>query len=141
MAELAVKIQDPDLYSPLTLAFIGDAVYEVLVRERLLEHGSRSAGELHKMAVMQVKASAQAGAYEFIRPALNERESAVMKRGRNANGTHVPKNSSPADYRRATGLEALFGWLYLHGERARIRELFDMIEENSKDIGGEDNVR
>ncbi len=140
MVELTAKIQEPDLYSPLTLAFIGDAVYEILVRARLLEQGSRHAGELHKLAVQKVKASAQSAAYGALESVLNEREAAVMKRGRNANGTHVPKNSSPSDYRRATGVEALFGWLYLRGEQDRIAELFKFIEENDGACGGEDDA-
>jgi len=138
---LTAKIQDPDLYSPLTLAFIGDSVYELLVRERLLSQGSRHAGELHRLAVAMVKASAQSAAYDLLEPVLEEKEAAVLKRGRNANGTHVPKNSSPADYRRATGVEALFGWLWLRGEEARINELFTMITENGDRLEEDGDAR
>ncbi len=85
------------------------------------------AHKLHVLAVQLVRASAQAHAAEIIAQQLSEEEAAILKRGRNANSTTVPKNANPADYRMATGLEALFGYLYLKGEQQRIGELFEMI--------------
>jgi len=126
--ELKHDPSDPRLLSPLTLAFLGDAVFELLVRERLAAGGSQPANALHKMAIGKVCAEAQASAYTRLEPSLTEEELAVLKRGRNANSTKVPKHASPADYRKATGLEALFGYLYLKGEVARINEIYNLIE-------------
>lgn len=117
----------PGQLSALDLAFVGDGVYDLLVREHLVSGGARPVGELHRMAVRYVRASAQSDALEAIRAELTEEETAVFKRGRNANGVKAPKNALLADYRRATGLEALFGWLYLSRKTARLRELFSRI--------------
>lgn len=119
--------RNPALLSPPALAFVGDAVFELLAREYLTAQGNRPAGELHRLAVEMVRASAQSDAAERLLPLLSEREEAIYRRGRNSNAVHPPKNSSPSDYRRATGLEALFGWLYLSGDTARINELFGVI--------------
>lgn len=108
--------------SPLTLAFVGDGVYELLVRERLACQANRSANDLHKMAVGMVRAEAQAEAIERVLSTLTEEEIAAYKRGRNA---HTARSGS--DYHRATGLEALFGYLYLSGRISRIREIFGQI--------------
>ena len=113
--------------SPLALAFLGDAVYELLVREHLSKLGTMPAHILHVKAVKLVKASAQATAVNIIQGSLTEQELSVLKRGRNANSTTVPKNANPAEYRLATGLEALFGYLYLKGEQSRINELFEAV--------------
>lgn len=114
-------------YSPLALAFLGDAVYEQLVRQELLLDANRPVGQLHKLKTEKVCASYQAKAVNVILPLLTEEEQAVLKRGRNATGTTVPKHSSAADYRHATGLEALFGYLYLKGETQRIDDIFKLI--------------
>lgn len=106
--------------SPLALAFVGDGVYEMLVRERLVCLANRPPRELHREAVKLVRAEAQAEATECLIPLLTEKELAVYKRGRNA---HTARNSD--DYHRATGLETLFGYLYLSGEIDRVRELFN----------------
>ncbi|SDN40646.1 Mini-ribonuclease 3 [Acetanaerobacterium elongatum] len=132
------EASNPKLKSPLALAFLGDAVYELLVREHLSQQGSMPAHALHVLAVRLVRASAQAHATELIAGVLTEEETAILKRGRNANSTTVPKNANPADYRMATGLEALFGYLYLKGEQQRINELFKIIwqsycEENRQE--------
>lgn len=108
----------------MALAFIGDGVYDLLVREALVCQANRQAGKLHKMKVEQVKCQAQAQRMEKILPLLTEEEQAVYKRGRNAHTTHTPKNATSADYHSATGMEALFGYLYLKGELARLRDLF-----------------
>lgn len=125
---------DPKMLSALDLAFVGDGVYGLLVREMLARDGSRPVGELHRMAVAYVNATAQAAAYDRIAPLLTEQEQAVYRRGRNG-GAHPPKNANPGDYAKATGLEALFGYLYLNGAQERVRELFEAItanEENAK---------
>lgn len=107
--------------SPLALALVGDGVYELLVREMLVCEANRSAGELHKAAVKLVRAEAQAAAMDKLEPLLTEKEAGVFRRGRNA---HTPRND--AAYHRATGLEALFGYLYLNGELDRVKELFKL---------------
>ena len=114
----------PKQLSPLTLAFLGDAVFELLVRERFVTDGNAPVAKLHKKTV------AQSRAIFLLEGLLSEEETDIYKRGRNANGHHVPKNADPVEYRRATGLEALFGYLYLKGEQARIRFLFDHIWEH-----------
>lgn len=115
-------------YNPLTLAFLGDAVYEQLVRERLVLECERQAGELHNLATEKVCANFQSKAYdELINNVLDEKESAILKRGRNATGNSVPKHTKVIDYRRATGVESLFGYLHLIGKKERINEIFDII--------------
>ena len=116
----------PREYSPLALAFIGDAVYEVFVRARVLAEANTSANTLHKKAIAYVKASAQARAAKALIDTLNEDELAAFKRGRNAKSATVPKNADLTDYRYATGLEALFGYLYLSGKSERLNELMMM---------------
>lgn len=118
--------QDIDLHtlSPLALAFVGDGVYSLMVRERLLSEANRPVNDLHRLAVREVRAEAQAAAMAKILPLLTEEEEAVFKRGRNA---HTAR--SGADYHRATGLESLFGYLYLAGRIDRVRELFALCVE------------
>ncbi len=122
--------QNPNELSPLTLAFVGDGVYSLLVRERLAQT-NRPAGELHRLSVKQVNARAQAGAAAFLEERLTEKEKSILKRGRNAHVGTVPKSVSVGEYHAATGLEALFGYLYLCGQAERMRELFRMICENA----------
>ena len=111
------------LYSPLALAFLGDSVYEVLVRQYLLLQANQPASKLHEKKVQLVCAAFQAKAAERILPQLTEDELTVYKRGRNANNT-IPRHTSAQDYHRATGLECLFGFLYLIGAQARMETLF-----------------
>lgn len=113
------KEVDIHTLSPLALAFVGDGVYSLLVRERLLVQANRPVGDLHRLAVSEVRAEAQAAAAKKLLPLLTEEETAVFKRGRNAHTTR-----SGADYHNATGLESLFGWLYLSDRLDRVRELF-----------------
>lgn len=115
-------------YSPLSLAFIGDGVYELMVRERIVCAGNCTVKSLHSRTVEQVRCEAQAAAVRQIEPLLTDEEADVVRRGRNAHPGHVPKNADPATYHQATGLEALFGYLYLKGEMARIRTLFTAIQ-------------
>ncbi len=108
----------------LTLAYIGDAVFELGVRRYFLDRGTRRAEELHVQAVSCVKAKFQSRFYHYLEPRLSGEELQVMKRGRNAKSGHQPKNSDISDYRRASGVEALFGALWLGGREERLRELF-----------------
>ena len=125
---------NPSQLSPLTLAFVGDAVFDLFVRERLVCLANRPVNRLHSLAVSLVKASSQARAAKRLSEKLSEKELSVLKRGRNAHTNHKAKNASESDYHYATGLEALFGFLYLSGESDRLRELFeltlDFIEED-----------
>lgn len=118
---------NPSSYSPLTLAFYGDAVYSLLVRRYLVKIANRPAGELHSMAVKLVRAGAQAKGIAAIADKLTDKEMSVFKRGRNAHVGHTPKSSTDAEYHAATGLEALFGYLSLAGMDDRAEELFGMI--------------
>lgn len=112
------------LMSPLNLAFVGDGVYSLLVREYLASKGNMPVARLHQRAVAMVCATAQSQAIEALLPLLTPEEERIYKRGRNAHSASVPRRADPVQYRRATGLEALFGYLYLSGEEARLRELF-----------------
>lgn len=123
---------DPEKLSSLALAHVGDAVYDLLVRTRLTTDGSLTAVSLHKETVARVNARAQHEAAEHILSVLTEEESAVYRRARNTKVHSVPKNASLADYHSATGLEALFGWLWLKGMDARINELFELITEKTE---------
>ena len=122
---LLEKNADVSSLSPLTLAFIGDTVFDLLVRSELVCEANRPVNALHKAASTKVCASAQAAAITKIMPLLTENEEAVFKRGRNARTGGIPKNQSSADYHYATGLECLLGWLYLKGETERIKELYN----------------
>lgn len=116
--------------SSIGLAHVGDAVYEVLVRSWLCARGKATGKGLHRATVQLVCAPKQAELAEKILPVLTEEEQAVFKRGRNANVHTIPQHASRAQYAQATALEALFGWLYLQGEKQRINELFGrMMEE------------
>ncbi len=127
MNRLYGKNCDVNNLSPLNLAFVGDTVFDLFVRERLVCEANRPVHKLHKSATGMVKASAQAAAAEKISDKLTEKELSVLKRGRNAHTNHKAKNADVVDYHYATGLEALFGYLYLSGETERLRELFEMI--------------
>ena len=116
--------------STLGLAHLGDGVYEVMVRSWLILHGKAKARDLHRATVKYVAAPAQAERFERIQPLLSEEESDVFRRGRNTAPHSIPKAASRAQYQTATGMEALFGWLYLQGKTERLNELFSaMMEE------------
>ena len=117
------------MLNPLQLAYIGDGVWELLVRTRIIYKG-RSARHVHKDAVACVNAGAQAEAFRRIESLLTEAEADIARRGRNAHAHHAaPKNQDAADYRAATALEALIGYLYLIGEEDRLLTLFKHSQE------------
>jgi ribonuclease-3 family protein len=124
-------------YNPLSLAFFGDAVYETLVRRKLLEDAAESGGgnafALHNNAVKKVRASFQSETVQRILPMLTETETEIFKRGRNTKSS-VPRSATTSDYRRATGLEAVFGFLALCGNFGRIEELFEIGVVNEQNI-------
>ncbi len=119
-------MDNPKRLSATTLAFIGDGVYGLLVREKLCEI-DRPSGELHSLSVKLVNATSQAKSFRLIEPMLSEEELAVFKRGRNAHTSTTPKNSTNGEYHTATGLETLFGYLFLSGQKERAYELFSVI--------------
>ena len=107
-------------YSPLALAYIGDAIYDLVIRTIVVERGNTSANNLHKKAVRYVNAVTQAQMIEALQEELSEEERTVYKRGRNAKSYTTAKNASVIDYRKATGFEALCGYLYLTGKQERM---------------------
>lgn len=114
------KEQDVRAYSPLTLAYIGDAIYDLVIRSVVVERANRSANDLHKKTVRYVKAETQSAMIMALLEELTEEEQAVYKRGRNAKSHTMAKNASMSDYRKATGFEALMGYLYLTGQTDRL---------------------
>ncbi len=118
-----VKEVDVRTYSPLTLAFIGDGIYDIIIRTVIVERSNRPVNELHRRTSRFVKANTQALMIQALIPFLTEEEEAVYKRGRNAKSHTTAKNASLMDYRMATGFEALIGCLYLQDKTERILEL------------------
>lgn len=114
-----------ELFSPLVLAYMGDAVFEVFVREMFVRKANVQVNKLHKRASSIVKAEAQARMIAAIKDELTEKEKSIYKRGRNAKSHTTAKNASVSDYRKATGFEALMGYLYLNGEHKRMTELME----------------
>lgn len=112
-------------YSPLALAYIGDGVYEIFIRTYVMNKGNRPVNKMHKASRELVRASSQAKLYFLIEGMLTEEEDAVLRRGRNAKSVSIPKNGNVTEYRHATGLEALIGYLYIEGKVDRIKELID----------------
>lgn len=110
-------------YAPLTLAYIGDSVHTLFVRERVIGQSDKKVHELHILTSRYVKASAQAKAIHILLPELNEEEEAIYKRGRNAKSATVPKNAIVSDYRAATGFEALIGALYIDKKKERLNKI------------------
>lgn len=118
---------DPALLPPLTLAYVGDAVYELFVRRELIKK-SVKVHNLHKLAIRRVNNNTQANLLALVEPGLTEKELAVAKRGRNAKAGQVPKNADVVTYRRSTGMEALVGYLYLSGAEERLEWVLSQIE-------------
>lgn len=119
------RMQEVDIkeYSPLALAYIGDAIYELIIRSLVLNEGNRQVQKMHKRTSSMVQASAQARIITALNDRLTEEEHAVYKRGRNAKSMSPAKNQSVSDYHKATGFEALIGYLYLKKEWKRMLEL------------------
>lgn len=124
MIEFALSEKE---YSPLVLAFVGDAVYEMYIRSRLVAVGNRGVDRLQKESAKLVCSDAQFKAYHIIEKLLSDEEKAVLTRGRNAKSATVPKNANVTHYRHATGVEALMGYLYISKRHARINELMNII--------------
>jgi len=121
------KFENPSAYPVLTLAYIGDAVFEIYVRSMLISCKNIPVNRLHREATAYVKASAQSGYMEIISERLTDEELAAYKRGRNAHSKTSAKNADILDYRRATGFEALIGYLYVKGEKERLDEIISWI--------------
>ncbi len=121
-----LKEVDIRTYSPLTLAYIGDAVYDLIIRTVVVERGNTSANKLHKQTIEYVKAPAQARLIEAIQEDLTEEEAGIYRRGRNAKPYTMAKNATTNEYKKATGLEALVGYLYLTDRVERILELLQI---------------
>lgn len=131
---MSVISKKPSQLSPLALAYIGDGVYELYVRTRVIEENENMpAYKLHKKTVQHVKAHSQSNSIEAMLPHMNEEETAVYKRGRNAKSNTMPKNADMIEYKRATGFEALIGYLYLKEEHCRLNELMSIAYENALD--------
>jgi len=121
--------------SPLVLAYLGDAVFELCVREFLTAKRNLTPNEMNEYAHTLVNAASQAGMYHKVFEILSDEERAVIKRGRNAKNSSVPKNAAVSDYRHATGLESLFGYLHMAGRGGRIRELFAFCVKGQQEDG------
>ena len=132
MNEFGLVEQDIRTYSPLTLAYIGDAIFELVVRTVLVERKNTQAEKLHKAATQIVKAETQARMIEALKESLTPEEMSAYKRGRNAKAVTRAKNATMADYRKATGFEALMGYLYLTGDMERMIELIHLGVEKAE---------
>ncbi len=121
--QAALKLANPLSLPPLTLAYVGDSVYELFVRSRLLERGQVKVKDLHKSAIGYVRAGAQARTLAEIYTTLTPQEQDIVRRGRNAKGHAAPKGSDPAEYAASTAFEALLGFLYLKGDEDRLGEV------------------
>lgn len=129
---MSLTVKKPSQFAPLTLAYIGDDVYDIYVRTRVIEeHEDMPPNKLHRITAGYVRAHAQANSIKALMPYLTEDETDVFKRGRNSKAYTKAKNASVADYRMATGLEALFGFLYLAEETDRLNELMQIAYENA----------
>lgn len=123
MSRMGIQSVDIKTYSPLTLAFIGDGVFDLIIRTIVLEQGNAPVNKLHKKVSNVVKATAQAELFHQVEPMLTEDEITIYKRGRNAKSFTSAKNASITEYRIATGLEALIGYLYLNDQMDRILDI------------------
>lgn len=130
-----------DQYSPLVLAYMGDAVFEIFVREMIVLSSNRPVNKLHKMSSALVRAQSQARMIKAIKPYLTEKEYGIYRRGRNAKSNTSAKNASIKDYRRATGFEALIGYLYLDGQKERMHELMEKAVRSEQEYMNADKRR
>ena len=134
--QMNMSQRDIDAISNLGLAHIGDGVFELLCRSYLCASGKKTVEQLHRQTIAMVRATSQAKFVDSLLPLLTEEEMAYYRRGKNAHVHAVPKSATPAEYAKATGLEALFGALYLAGKTDRINELFRAVtEEKGEDYG------
>lgn len=131
--DIAGKDANPRELSPLVLAYVGDSIFELIVRTYVVYEGTRHVKELNIISDKMVNAKAQSDLYNAVKDMLTEEEAAVYRRGRNAKISSSAKNATLADYKRATGLESLFGYLYLSGNVDRAMELFKAGIENLKE--------
>lgn len=135
--ELGMQEVNIDSYSPLTLAYIGDCVYDLIIKTLVISEGNKQVKKLHQETSKIVQASAQSEMMRVIQEVLTEEEHAVYRRGRNAKSVSPAKNQSLTDYRRATGFEALMGWLYLQNDWKRMIDLIKIglahLEEEKRD--------
>lgn len=123
----AKEIEQPNMLSPLVLAYIGDAVFELLVRRRVVARGFARTGRIHSESVRYVCADSQAGILKAIEGMLTEEEAGIARRGRNARSPHSPRGTKVAAYRHSTGLECLVGYLFLTGCPDRLAEIMDRV--------------
>ncbi len=132
-------------YSPLVLAYIGDSIYDLIIRTLIVNKGSKAVGKMHKEASSYVNAKTQAAMYHAVVPFLSEEEMDAMKRGRNANSGRTPKNADLKTYKHATGFEALIGFHYVSDNMSRIVELIEIglrdLELGKKDNNGEKKAK
>lgn len=138
--EMNLEKRQIDLISNLGLAHMGDAVFEILCRGYLCARGEKTVAQLHRDTVSMVKAPSQAKYVEKLLPSLTEEELAYYRRGKNSHVHGVPKGATPAEYAKATGLEALFGALYLSGQTVRINELFCLMMGSETETGGNHGI-
>ena len=146
----AMKLKEVEAreYSPLALAYLGDAVYELAIRTFVMNHGNTQVNKMHKKTAGLVKAEAQANFYKVLEEELTEEEKAVYRRGRNAKSVTMAKHATMKDYRMATGFEALMGYLYLTEQMERMAELLghglkklgEMEEDAQECIGAGENT-
>ncbi len=133
LTEKQLSVREAMQYSPLALAFMGDCVYEQLIREHVVLQANTAVSKLHSATTKKVCAVYQSRAYDVILPHLDETEESVLRRGRNATGCSAPKSANIIDYRRATAVECLFGFLHLTGRRERIEELIKIILSDTRE--------
>lgn len=131
LREFKIKKQDISTYSPLTLAYIGDGIYEIVIRSLVVGHGNGQVNKLHKKSSSLVKAETQSKIIKLLMDELTEEEVHVFKRGRNAHSFTSAKNASSADYHMATGFEAVMGYLYMEG---RMQRIFELVERGLEKI-------
>ena len=141
MAHDAFAVRDTRELNPLQMAYVGDTVHDLYVRSMLVSRGM-TVGRMHKQAVRMVSAFAQARMIEAIEKDLTEEEADVARRGRNSQAKHAaPKHADPADYAHATGLEALWGWLYLSGRTQRLDELVKLALSRTEELWQKQNSK
>ncbi|MCI8825250.1 MAG: ribonuclease III [Lachnospiraceae bacterium] len=131
LREFKIKKQDISTYSPLTLAYIGDGIYEIVIRSLVVGHGNGQVNRLHKKSSSLVKAETQSKIIKLLMDELTEEEVHIFKRGRNAHSFTSAKNASSADYHMATGFEAVMGYLYMEG---RMQRIFELVERGLEKI-------